>query len=212
MAFGSDGVWKQEDAGVANRIAKITSGNSDYMKSARTSGMQTANRRGLGNSSMAVRAAEGAAIDRAAPIASQEAQQIHGHNMAEHEGGIRTDQLGMQLAAAEREAMGRFIADMSGQRYGALANTLVNPDIPGSARSAVQGSINSQHQQALNYLQRLYGVRLSDAGFATGGGAAGGGGSYGGGFGGYTPTPGINISGGLGSDNIRAVLDRMGWQ
>lgn len=189
MAFDSNGVWKQEDAGVANRIAKITSGNSDYMKSARTSGLQTANRRGLGNSSMAARASQGAAIDRAAPIASQEAQQIYGHNMAEHEGGIRTDQLGMQLAAAEREAMARMISDMSGQRFGAMSNTLVNPDIPGSARAAVQRSINDQYTSAMNYLQRLYGVQLNNAPIPAGGSGGGGG---------YAPTPGVNIASGFG--------------
>ena len=172
MAFDDKGIWKQEDAGVANKIAKLTLDNSDYMKSARTSGMQTANRRGLGNSSMAAKASQGAAIDRAAPIASQEAQQIHQRNLAEHEGGIKTDQLGMQLAAAEREAMANAIRDMSSQRFGAISNTLVNDKIPASARSAVQRSIDDQYQSAMNYLQRLYGVQFSDAGFAVNSGGA----------------------------------------
>ena len=174
MAFDDKGIWKQEDAGVANKIAKLTLDNSDYMKSARTSGMQTANRRGLGNSSMAAKASQGAAIDRAAPIASQEAQQIHQRNLAEHEGGIKTDQLGMQLAAAEREAMANAIRDMSSQRFGAISNTLVNDKIPASVRSAVQRSIDDQYQ-------------FSDAGFAVNSGGAypaapvtggGGGGGY----------------------------------
>lgn len=172
MAFDDKGIWKQEDAGVANKIAKLTLDNSDYMKSARTSGMQTANRRGLGNSSMAARASQGAAIDRAAPIASQEAQQIHQHNIAEHEGGIKTDQLGMQLAAAEREAMANAIRDMSSQRFGAISNTLVNDKIPAGARSAVQRSIDDQYRSAMNYLQRLYGVQFSDAGFEVNSGGA----------------------------------------
>lgn len=191
MAFDDKGIWKQEDAGVANKIAKLTLDNSDYMKAARTSGMQTANRRGLGNSSMAAKASQAAAIDRAAPIASQEAQQIHQHNIAEHEGGIKTDQLGMQLAAAEREAMANAIRDMSSQRFGAISNTLVNDKIPASARSAVQRSIDDQYQSAMNYLQRLYGVQFSDAGFpANSGGATSappimGGGGYGLGLGSY---------------------------
>lgn len=179
MAFNSQGVWQQEDAGVANRIASITAGSGSYMRQARASGQRTANRRGLGNSSMSAGASEASAIAAAAPIAAQEAQQIHGHNMAQHEGGIRTDQLGMQLAAAEREMLARAITDMSGQRYNALATTLQNHEIPSAVRSATQRSINDQYQSALNYLQRLYGVRLSDAGF---GGAT-------------TPVPGINISG-----------------
>ena len=34
MAFDDKGIWKQEDAGVANKIAKLTLDNSDYMKGA----------------------------------------------------------------------------------------------------------------------------------------------------------------------------------
>lgn len=162
MAFTNTGEWKPQNDGVANRIAKITSSNSPMMKQARTSGMQVANRRGLGNSSMAAQASEAAAISAAAPVAAQEAGQIAQKNLAVLDGGIKTDQLGMQLAAAEREMLARSITDITGQRFGAFSNTLNNADIPASARAGVQGSINDQAQSALNYLQNLYGVSVND--------------------------------------------------
>lgn len=54
-------------------LNKLLDENSDYIKRAKTEGLQQANARGLLNTSMAAGAAHGAAIDRAAPIASQDA-------------------------------------------------------------------------------------------------------------------------------------------
>jgi hypothetical protein len=59
---------------VEGRLSGLLSQNSDYIQRARTGATQTANRRGMLNSSMAAGAAEGAAIDRALPIAQQDAQ------------------------------------------------------------------------------------------------------------------------------------------
>jgi hypothetical protein len=54
-------------------LQKLLDGNSDYIKRAKTEGLQQANARGLLNTTMAAGAAHGAAIDRAMPIASQDA-------------------------------------------------------------------------------------------------------------------------------------------
>jgi hypothetical protein len=62
-----------EGATVEGRLNGLLSQNNDYIKRARTSADQTSNRRGMLNSSMAAGAAEGAAIDRALPIAQQDA-------------------------------------------------------------------------------------------------------------------------------------------
>lgn len=187
MAYNSSGTWQDEDAGVANRIAAITSGNSDYIKQARTSGMQSANRRGLGNSSMAVGAAEAAAIDRAAPIAAQEASQINQRNLSGQEfrqqGGIanqnyqyQTELDQMRYAASEREMQARAITDLNNQRMSAFASTLQNDKIPAAARAEAQRSINAQQADAIARLERLYGVSLSATApppAAGGGGGAG---------------------------------------
>lgn len=83
MAYDSNGKWGFEEDGVASRVAAITAGGSPLMTQARTSGMQSANRRGLGNSSMAAGAAEQAVIAAATPIASQDAQQVAQKNLLE---------------------------------------------------------------------------------------------------------------------------------
>jgi hypothetical protein len=69
-----------EDDDVVTQLNKITSQDSDYMKLARTSGLQTANRRGLLNSSIAATASQAAAIAAAAPLASQNASQAATRN------------------------------------------------------------------------------------------------------------------------------------
>ena len=58
---------------VEGRIGGLLSRTSDYMKRAETRAKQMMNRRGLLNSSMAVGAAQAAAIDAALPIAQQDA-------------------------------------------------------------------------------------------------------------------------------------------
>ncbi|MDH3638903.1 MAG: hypothetical protein OES09_10650 [Gammaproteobacteria bacterium] len=62
-----------EDATVQGRMSGLLSQDSDYIQRARESAKRFSNRRGLLNTSMAAGAAEGAAIDRALPIAQQDA-------------------------------------------------------------------------------------------------------------------------------------------
>lgn len=58
---------------VAGQLNKITSEDSPTMQRAKTEGMLTAGRRGLQNSSIAAGTAMGAMVDRALPIAQQDA-------------------------------------------------------------------------------------------------------------------------------------------
>lgn len=58
---------------VAGQLNDLLSQDSRYIQSARNAGMQTANARGLINSSLAAGTAEKAAIDAAAPIATSDA-------------------------------------------------------------------------------------------------------------------------------------------
>jgi hypothetical protein len=69
-----------QDAGVASRLAHLTSEDSPLMKQARTSGLQAANARGLLNSSIGVGASEDARCRAALPIAQQEASQAQQSN------------------------------------------------------------------------------------------------------------------------------------
>lgn len=59
----------EDNRTVEQRLNGLLAGDSDYIKMARAAGLKTANARGLLNSSMAAGAAQGAAIERALPIA-----------------------------------------------------------------------------------------------------------------------------------------------
>ena len=120
------------------------------MRRARTQGLQSANRRGLANSSMGIGAAENAAISAAAPIASQESSQ-------DNAVGINT----ANLAAAERERQAALYAQLQGNYSAALTNTLNNHEIPAAARSAVQASLRDQWTGGLQFMQNLYGVNYT---------------------------------------------------
>lgn len=161
MATNADGSYKLDDDGVAKRVAAITSGNSDLMKAARTQGLQQSQRRGLGNSSMAIGAAELSALNAATPIASQEASQVAQRNITGM--GITADaeKTRAALAAEQQKAILSSVTDLTGQRFNAISNTLNNDKIPAGTRSAVQSSIDGQYNQALDYLQNIYGVSLA---------------------------------------------------
>ena len=121
MAYDASGKWQAENEGVASRVAAITSGNSDLMKAARTQGLQQAQRRGLGNSSMAVGAAELSALNAATPIASQEAQQIAQKNQAQM--GIDADWQKTQAAIAsdQQKAILGSVTDLTANRFNAIS-------------------------------------------------------------------------------------------
>lgn len=71
-----------EDDSVVGRLNGLLDSNSPYMQAARMAGVRQANSRGLTNSSIAAGNSEAAAIAAAAPIASQEAQQIAARNQS----------------------------------------------------------------------------------------------------------------------------------
>lgn len=72
--YESDKINLGESDFVENRLDRVINKDSPLMQSARTSAKQDANRKGLLNSSMAIEAGQKAVIDRALPIASQDAQ------------------------------------------------------------------------------------------------------------------------------------------
>lgn len=62
---------------VENRVTGLLSQDNDYMKRVRTGGLQGASSRGLLNSSMAIGASQGAAIDAVMPIAQGDAAAVN---------------------------------------------------------------------------------------------------------------------------------------
>jgi hypothetical protein len=160
MAYAADGTWKMDNTGVADRVAAITSGSSDLMKLARTQGMQSANRRGLGNSTMGIEAAQTSALGAAVPIAQADTQFAVQQNLGKMSGDFDASKTRAVLAGDAQKSLTDAVTSLTGQRYGALSNTLVNDKIPADARNSVISSINAQQQQALDMLSRIYGVSI----------------------------------------------------
>jgi hypothetical protein len=115
-----------EDDDVVNQMNRITSQDSDYMRLARTSGLQTANKRGLLNSSIAAGASQAEALKAAAPLAGQNASQMAQRNLARIQGyyeqqkqeaqfGHETGMQERQLTAAEEQQMKDIEARMTMQ-------------------------------------------------------------------------------------------------
>jgi hypothetical protein len=77
----------------SGRLNKITSQDSPLMQRAKQEGILTAGRRGLQNSSIAAGAAQGAMVDRALPLAQQEASQQQAQNLANQEAVNRASEV-----------------------------------------------------------------------------------------------------------------------
>jgi hypothetical protein len=93
-------------ATVQGQIKDITASDSPLMQQAATRGLQQANRRGLGNSSMAVQAGQAALYDAALPIAQQDANTFS--NAGQFNAQNQT-QVALNNAAA-RNAAAQFVA------------------------------------------------------------------------------------------------------
>jgi hypothetical protein len=91
-----------ENDSVVEALNAIIDQDSDYMKLARTAGLQTANRRGLLNTSIAAGTSQAAAIAAAAPLAQQEAGQRASRNLARINAFFTKEQQAKDIEARER--------------------------------------------------------------------------------------------------------------
>ncbi len=117
----------------AERINELTSKNSPLQQQARTRANQTANSKGLLNSSMAVQAGELAALGAALPIAQQDSEQAHKSALAqqnfEHTRDLsaqdyaqRTGLLNQELSSREKIAAQGNEKDISIANLNVAAN------------------------------------------------------------------------------------------
>lgn len=111
---------QMEDDSVIGQMNQITDSGSQYIQQAEAAGTRTAQRRGLLNSSIAAGAARGAAINAAAPLAMQEAQQRAGRNSIRVDAAFQGDRLNTSIASNER-MQGVDIASREGMQTQALA-------------------------------------------------------------------------------------------
>jgi len=94
-----------EVGSVEGRLNRMLASDSPLMTRAATLGMQVANRRGLGNSSIAAGAAQNAVIEAAAPIAMQESQEANQIEITRMNNSTQ-----MAIASADNETR-KLIAD-----------------------------------------------------------------------------------------------------
>jgi len=140
---------KLPGASVSNRVRGLLQQNSPLMQQARTQGLQTANRRGLLNSSMGVQAAQQAVTDVALPIASQEAQQAHNERLTRLDIAERSRAKATDAAAA--------VEATYAQMFGALAQ---NPEMPREARDSYIQHLGRVRDSSLGLLEQMYGFEL----------------------------------------------------
>lgn len=115
-----------EQSTVESRLTGLLSQNSDYMRSARTTGTQMANRRGMLNTSMAAGASQAEAIKAALPIAQQDAGTFAAMEQAnltnEQQAAVlsaEADRINAQFNAGQitAEARDKSLSDLQNQQF-----------------------------------------------------------------------------------------------
>jgi hypothetical protein len=147
----------QNGTSVSDRLSAITSSGSPVMKQAEAAGLRTASRRGLGNSSMAVQAAQGSVLSAATPIASQEAQQIANAELADADAREKA-RLQRESLDANAQLADKDIAAKSALQRESLDATAANTaaTIAADERSRLAAALSDLSSQRFNaYSQTL---------------------------------------------------------
>jgi len=132
-----------------NQLNQMLDEDSDYIKRARTAGLQHANSRGLLNTSFAAGAAHGAAIDRAAPIAMQDAGTYNQRALADMQYRNQANAQNAQM----RQQAGIFNADASN-----VANRFAGENArfdTGSLNDANRFNANAMNTQTFENMRAL---------------------------------------------------------
>lgn len=137
---------------VENRMNNLLSGNSVYMQNARQYANEAAANRGLLNSSIAVGAAQRAAIDSALPIASQDAATWSGAQ-AQNVQVLNERAIADLRAAVDRASIGAGITIAGMNNAGALQRQREN-----LAFSGEQNELDRNHQNLRDYNMYRYDV------------------------------------------------------
>lgn len=139
-----------ENDDVISSLNAITAADSGYMQLARTSGLSTAHKRGLLNTSIAAGTSQAAAISAAAPLAMQNASQASARNLARLQARFTKEQQGIDIAARERmlaaqlrseeERLGRQLTSQEFMQMRDISNRLTMQGIDLTAQRQMQQS------------------------------------------------------------------------
>jgi hypothetical protein len=184
-----------KEASIRHQLDQILDPNSKLMQRAATQGVQHANQRGLLNSSMAADASMGAMIDRAAPIAGQEA--ANQLQWGSRERGFEQDQIMMQLDEGMRGRMmemdhsfqsmrqnDALAAGLWNQGMQSIGLALNNPNMTPEQQNRAIKMIIDNLGSGMDFVSSMRPGEGGGGGSGTGGGSgAGGGAGTGGGTG-----------------------------
>lgn len=188
------GQWKPETGGAVENVTGMLNSGSDYIKSARASGTDLANQRGLLNSSIATGASEKAAFDAASPLATADAsiraqKDLSAQGAAQNK-AIQADQIAStEKIAGQSSATQLQVADMNvksnsqdktaaaSQNYASIYASMVNninanKDIPAASRSQYLADAKTFYDNSMALVEQTYNVQLKWSGGAGGGAAS----------------------------------------
>ena len=161
MAYDTTGNWKPENQTTAANVAALQTQDSPLMRNAAASGVRAANRRGLGNSSIAIGASQAATLGAVTPIGSQDAKQTFDKNYQATDHSQQTRVVGTQVAAQDRANYAQSLTSAGNTYTTGIGNTLQNDKIPVATRSAAQADIAGLYRSQQQQLGALYGVTLN---------------------------------------------------
>lgn len=159
------------ETSVESRMTGLLRGDNEYMRQAEAVGRQAANRRGLGNSTMAVKAVEAERIRAALPIASQDAGQAHTERMQQRD--IRSRELlssldrdaqerinRMNVSAQERASAAQLAASFESSYSTTVNGIMNNPELPADARQRYVEHAGKVRDSNLALVEQMYGINL----------------------------------------------------
>lgn len=157
--------WDENLNTVAGRTTRLIDENSPLMQRARTRAAQASNRRGMGNSSIAVGAAENAVLDAAVPIANMDAN-LYGRNLEVNTGMLNAERSQNALEAG-RVAMQNVEAQNTERAQRALAEERVAEQNTANVQQRNQAvAVQDQTAQQFN-VQNERDIALTEAELAS---------------------------------------------
>lgn len=144
------------DALVENRMTGLLSSNSPYLQEAQTRALQTANQRGLLNSSIAAGAGTQAAIQSALPIAQQDAGAWAQQNLSNQ----AAQNAAKQFNATANTDVAKFNADASNAMANARLSAGLESQLSGQNFLQTVDAMNQEYNRRLDVLNAEIGGNL----------------------------------------------------
>lgn len=134
---------------VAEISGELMGKDSQIMQRAQTRGLQSANRRGLVNSSISGQAVEAAQMDAVLPVASQQAQLNQQREMANREVGT-----------SNRRGAESMVTSFQSLYQNTIANIMGNRNLKGPARTAQVEAAQATLDRQIRMAESLFSIQI----------------------------------------------------